>query len=742
MKRFTVSLLLLLALLGGVRGQSTELLEANRAFAFSAEVIGAERVALSWKIADGYYMYRSKFRASVIEGAAKLGELTLPKGKIKSDEFFGEQEIYTKNVVIHAAIERGDASAAQSILIEMTGQGCNEPIGVCYPPVQQTAAVQLIPVSMNNNTESNIVQGGAIDSLASLKNLLNAENNQPEFLHPDQAFKFDIYSENARSLIARFDIADGYYLYRDKISFQSQTAGVTLAEYQLPSGIKKEDEYFGLSETYYHGFEAVLPLKQQPQAGGKARLTVTYQGCADKGICYPPIKKNVLVDLMPINTAQASVSTTAVAGFGDSSLTGGFWGYVLGAFGVGLLLTFTPCVLPLVPIMSSFIVGQSGGITRARGGLLSIVYVLGTAVTYTAVGIVAGASGDQLQAYFQNIWFVGFLSIVLVLLALSMFGLYEIQMPNVVQSRLQQTSANLAGGKLAMVFVLGIISALIVGACVSPLLIGALGVAIVKGDPVLGGAIMFSMALGMGLFLVLLGLGLGTLLPRAGPWMDHIKYAFGVVLVGTAIYLLETIPWIPVLYLWSLLLVVTAVFCGALQSLPQGAGPWQYLGKGLGVFLLVWGVLALMGGMGGNRDILRPIDIAGWGSTVQHTGSAQVEFVRVENLGDLDARLELARLEQKPVMLDYYADWCIDCVRMEKATFKHAKVGQVLADFILLQVDVTDAADDSTNAVKKRYGVYGPPAMLFFDRNGRERTDLRRYGFMPPEEFLGHLAQL
>ena len=392
--------------------------------------------------------------------------------------------------------------------------------------------------------------------------------------------------------------------------------------------------------------------------------------------------------------------------------------------------------------MSSFIVGESNNANRAHGGLLSLVYVLGTAVTYTAAGVVAGATGDQLQAYFQNIWFVGFVSIVLVVLALSMFGLYEIQMPSGIQSHLQQKTQKMAGGKLAMVFVLGVISALIVGACVSPLLIGALGVAIVKGDPTLGGAIMFSMALGMGFFLVAIGFGLGAVLPRAGAWMDYIKYGFGVVLIGTAIYLLGTIPWVPVLYLWSVLFIITAIYCGALQSLPQGASGWRYLGKGVGVVLLVWGVLALLGGMSGNRDILHPIDIAGWNKDSTVSESVGVEFVRVNNLADLDEQLEVARINQKPAMLDYYADWCVDCIRMEKATFNDSQVVEILSEFVLIQVDVTDATNESTNAVKKKYGVYGPPAMLFFDRNGLELSELRRYGFMSPPEFLAHIAEL
>ena len=746
-KTLLAYILLSLLALSTAHAQSDELLEPHKAFAFSAQVTSPEQISFTWDIADGYYMYRDKFTARVIDGGATIGDLVMPAGKTKTDEFFGEQVIYTGEVTFHAPVQRNGINKAQTVVIEVAGQGCNEPIGVCYPPLKQTATLQLAALTESGAagqqlTNKLATQSSEVNSLTSLKDLLNSDQNQQEFLHPDEAFRFDLYALDPDSLRARFVIADGYYLYRDKINFQSQTNGVNLGAYVLPPGIEKEDEYFGRTETYYDGFEVLLPLERQPQSANKADFFVTYQGCAEKGICYPPIKKSVGLDLMAVGAAYASPPGPTVGGSGTFSISQGFWGYVAGAFGVGLLLTFTPCVLPLIPIMSSFIVGESDNAQRVRGGLLSLVYVLGTAVTYTAAGVVAGASGDQLQAYFQNIWFVGFVSIVLLVLALSMFGLYEIQMPSGIQSHLQQKTQSMAGGKLAMVFVLGVISALIVGACVSPLLIGALGVAIVKGDPILGGAIMFSMALGMGFFLVVLGFGLGAVLPKAGAWMDYIKYGFGVVLIGTAIYLLGTIPWVPVLYLWSILFIITAIYCGALQSLPQGAAGWRYLGKGVGVVLLVWGVLALLGGMSGNRDILHPIDIASWngGSTLSESGA--VEFARVNNLTDLDEQLEVARINQKPVMLDYYADWCVDCIRMEKATFNDSQVAEVLSEFVLIQVDVTDATNEATNEVKKRYGVYGPPAMLFFDRNGQELAGLRRYGFMSPPEFLAHIAEL
>lgn len=725
--------------------QSEELLEPEKAFALSASAVTPEKLSFTWEIADGYYMYRDKFRVEVKSGGATIAELVMPPGKMKADEFFGDQEIYTGTKVIHALMDRNAIADEIDMVIEVTGQGCNEPVGVCYPPLKQSLALQLAALT-GNPGGGELQAGGAlsqpgsgVDSLQSLKDLLGAAQSEPAFLDPDEAFRFDLHRVDPANLRVRFDIAEGYYLYRDKVGFNSQTDGVGLAAWQLPPGKQKEDEYFGRTQVYYGGFEVSLPLLAHERGGSEATFRVTYQGCAEKGICYPPVEKNVVVDLLPFQAAHAASTIPAEV---TESAPETFWGYVIGAFGVGLLLTFTPCVLPMVPIMSSFIVGQSGTSSRSRGGMLSVVYVLGTALTYTLAGVLAGATGDQLQAYFQNIWFIGFLSIVLVLLALSMFDIYEMQMPSAIQSRLQEKTQGMTGGGLAMVFLLGVISALIVGACVSPLLIGALGVAIVEGDPVLGGAIMFAIAMGMGVFLVLIGMGMGSLVPRAGAWMAYVKYGFGVVLIGTAIYLLGTIHWIPVLYLWSALLVVTAVYCGALHSLPEGASGWRYLWKGIGVFMLAWGVLALLGAMSGSRDIMRPVDLSTWRAPAGEAAAGRLQFAVVNDLAGLDEQLESARLGGKPAMLDYYADWCVDCLRMEESTFKDPRVVKSMQDFVLVQVDVTDASEPSSKAVRKRYGVYGPPAMLFFDAAGAERSDLRRYGYMSPTEFLTHIDQL
>ncbi len=743
-------------------GQEEELLEPEKAFAVSARALDARRVAVTWDIADGYYMYRDKlaFRG---EGDARVASATYPNGKIKSDEFFGDVEVYVGSATFE--LELADASGPVNLVVD--GQGCNEPVGVCYPPMTRELAVML-PVATASAAEplADPVPGlaqalapkstpaDAGDPVSELRSLLGNIGGEDDFLPVDEAFKLDVTHAEDTALSARFEVADGYYLYQDKINFQVLTGPARTGDPILPPGKEKEDEYFGRMTVYLENFDVEVPLLRSAPEAAAITVEAGYQGCADEGICYPPVTRQYTIELPQLlgvaaaadggsGTAQGSGGTGG-AGAVDKSLIA----FLASAFGVGLLLTFTPCVLPMIPILSSIIVGQGANMTRARGGALSAIYVFGTAVTYAAIGWVAGATGEQLQAYFQNAWAIGILSVVFVLMALSMFGLYKIQMPSFIQSRLQEKSAALGGGTVSMVFVLGLVSALIVGACVSPLLISLLSIAIGRGDPVLGAAMMVAMALGMGVFLVAIGFGAGAILPRAGAWMERINHVFGVMLLAVAIYLLGALPAVPVLLLWAALLIIVAVYMGATQALPDGASGWRYLSKGIGTIALVWGVLSLVGGLAGNRDILNPIpagtffaagnDAAGG---APHAESAL--FVRVGTPEELDAQLARARQSGKHLMLDFYADWCVDCVRMEKSTFVDARVRERLGErFLMAQVDVTDPNDAGGKAIKQRYGVYGPPAILFFENGATEIRDLRLYGYRDSAEFLSILEKI
>ncbi|MBI3571102.1 MAG: protein-disulfide reductase DsbD [Gammaproteobacteria bacterium] len=751
-KRLVVALLFFFPLFAAAAVED-ELLEPDKAFALTTRVVDARTLEASWKIAPGYYLYRDKFKFESLDGAVALKFAITPAGKIKEDQFFGRTEIYTKSVSVRVPIERRPDGRHEAKL-KITAQGCNEPVGVCYPPITKEIRFKL-PVLVASASAGE-PKGGQITSLKDLAKTVTPMSDV-EPVDPAKAFRIDITPAGSDTLLARFTIEDCCYLYRDKTTFaltraDGSAADIKFSSVNLPKGKAKTDEFLGKTEVYHQGFEVRLPVSGVNTARGDYLLKVSYQGCSEKGvtICYPPATRQ-----FHVTAADGKLLVTGAADAGTVSAPEKprrnmqyFLLAIVVAFGTGLLLTFTPCVLPMIPILSSIIVGQGDvKLTKLRGGLLSGAYVLGTAVTYTVAGVVAGATGEQLQAYFQNAWAIGIFSTLFVLLALSMFGFYELQMPSFIQSRLQTGTQQVKGGSLFGVFVLGLVSALIVGACVSPLLISALGVAIASRDPVLGGAIMFSMALGMGVILIAIGVGAGFLLPRAGVWMDRVKQVFGVLLLAVAIYLLGVLPQVPVLLLWAVLLIITGVYLGATQSLPANAGGWRYLWKGLGTILLIWGVLALLGGFAGNRDFMNPLPISSLGITAGAPAgmpaSGEHLFERVKSLRELEGRLAEAKAARKPVMIDYYADWCTDCLRMEKATFTMPAVrAEMTGRFMLIQIDVTDPNDVESKAMKQRFGVFGPPAMLFFDSNGVERRDLRTYGFRGPDEFLGMLRQV
>lgn len=708
-----------------------DILEPGQAFRLEARMASPDALAVTWRVAEDHYMYRQRFTVKALEEGVELGEPVFPDGKRKHDEFFGDMEVYESDVTFTVPVS---GAAGGGFTLEAGGQGCNEPVGVCYPPITHTARVEPAPApqsSMSGGPSSDA--GGAQD----LQALLDSGSNRAEFLHPDDAFRLETTAMGHETLLVRFFIEPGYYLYRDKFEFRAAGPGFSIASTSLPPGESKVDEYFGETRVFYGTVDAQVTLARESDGPGTAELRVGYQGCAEDGICYPPIEKNVSVAL------PGSDGTPAVGGVdvtGGDGWRQGLWPVLL-AFGAGLLLTFTPCVLPMIPILGGVIVGQGSSVTRLRGGALAGVYVLGTAITYTGVGMLAGLTGDQLQAYFQNIWAIGFVAGLLVLMALAMFGLFELAMPAGIQTRLQQRALGVKSGAFGGVLALGMISALIVGACVSPVLISVLSLAITRGDPWLGGAIMFAMALGMGVFLVLLGLGFGHVLPRAGSWMTTVKHVFGVMLLAVAVYLLGAIPEVPVMHLWAGLLVGTALYVGAGGRADERLGI-RLTRQAAALVLAAWAVLAVIGGLQGSRDILSPVaPHALLGQEGRSTVHAR--FERVSTPGALAERMQAARAQGKPVMIDYYADWCVDCVRMEKTTFSDPEVAQLLNDgFVLLQVDVTDPNAAGPRAIKQSHGIYGPPAMLFFNDQGEEVSDMRRYGYMDSEAFLRHIEPL
>ena len=557
--------------------------------------------------------------------------------------------------------------------------------------------------------------------------------NKPKFLPPDQAFVLKIEVVDQRTLRAHFTITPGYYLYRDKTTFSIANDTAKIAHVTLPPGETKNDPNFGVLQVFHDSFQGELALEavdvKMPLA-----VQATYQGCSDEGLCYPPIEKRYTLELTQVVSTAPPVITPAPedenSRIAQLFRDGNFWLIVSFFFGAGLLLALTPCVFPMIPILSGIIVGRGRHITHAHAFLLSLAYVLGMAVTYAIVGVAAGYSGSLLSNALQTPWVLGGFAALFVLLALSMFGLYELQLPAALQSRLSDTSNRLHGGHLSGVFAMGALSAIIMGPCVAAPLAGALLYISQTHDAVLGGTALFVLALGMGVPLLLIGTSAGTLLPKAGPWMEGVKKFFGVTMLALAIWIvMPVIPLAAQMLAWASLLIFSAIHLHALDPLPPNSKGGRRLGKAVGVFALLLGVAYLIGALSGARDILRPL-----GSIVGTTPAATpaLPFERVKGLAALEARI--AQVPGKVVMLDFYADWCISCKEMERFTFSDPAIQARLKKAVLLQADVT-ANDADDKALLQRFQLFGPPAILFYDRNGRELPDARVIGYQDAAEF-------
>jgi len=579
----------------------------------------------------------------------------------------------------------------------------------------------------------------------------------------EQAFRFTAEVSAPDRLRLVWDITDGTFLYREKIRIALEDApNVTLGPYELPEPEIKPDSVrpdgtTGDVAVYHHRIDLPLPLLRGSREPTSLKLVIAYQGCAEHGICYPPVTQRITLDLpaatdeltdiaMPRARAPTAYTGPPEAEGDDEPLSesdriaaalagGNPWATAVLFFGFGLLLAFTPCVFPMVPILSGIIAGQGAAITTRRAFILSLIYVLAMASTYAVAGMLAGLFGANLQAAFQNPWSLGLFALVLVALALSMFGFYELQLPSGLQSRLTAVSNRQQRGTLAGVAVMGLLSALIVGPCVAPPLAGALIFIGRTGDWLLGGVSLFALSLGMGAPLIAIGTSAGKLLPKAGAWMDAVKAVFGVALLAVAILLLQRIlPPAVAMALWGLLLICSAIYLGALRQLPPTAGGWSKLWKSLGFCLLTYGVLMLVGTAAGGKDTLQPLRGLGLGGdrvTMRHA-----VFKPIRSVADLDRELATAG---RPVMLDFYADWCVSCKELERYTFSDPTVVAELGRFVLLRADVTANDEQDRALMQNRFGISGPPAILFFDSRGRELRGYRVIGFKPAREFADHL---
>ncbi|MDR2638023.1 MAG: protein-disulfide reductase DsbD [Zoogloeaceae bacterium] len=572
--------------------------------------------------------------------------------------------------------------------------------------------------------------------------LLPALSVGKDFLDPSLAFQPSLRALDDRTLEVRFAIAPEYYLYRERFRFTAEN--VTLGEASFPQGKRKIDDTFGEVEVYYDEVAIVLPVERNSSGVMLFPLSIVSQGCAESGLCYLPQTHRLTAELPPEGSAPPRLADEPPldeSGFFAERLgKPGFWGKLFFFFAAGLGLALTPCVFPMLPILSGIIVGQGETVTRGRAFFLSLFYVLGMAIAYAAAGVAAGLSGTLLSNLLQTPWVLFSFAALFVLLACAMFGLYTLQLPVVLQNCLAGHSRRRKGGHFLAVFLMGVLSALIVGPCVAAPLAGALLYIGKSGDALLGGAALFVMALGMGVPLLAIGLSAGALLPRAGAWMNEVKKGFGVLLLATAVWIVSpVVAGEAVMLAYALILIVGAVALRALDPLPPEAGGAARFWKGIGIVFLLWGAALFVGALSGSRDPLQPL--AGLRAGNASPATEALPFERVGNLAELEARLREAAAAGQPALLDFYADWCVSCKEMERFTFADPAVRSRLQSFVRLRADVTAGTSDD-RALLQRFKLYGPPGILFFDRKGEEIPDIRVVGFQNAAAFLQVLARV
>ncbi|GAA0719062.1 protein-disulfide reductase DsbD [Dokdonella soli] len=792
MRKLLAGLAALFVSIAAAQAQSSDdLLPVEQAFKLTAKVAAPGTIALHWEIAPDYYLYRTRIKAKTSQAGLTLAALDLPAGEKKHDEFLGDVEVYHHAIDATLPYTLADATA-KTLAVTITVQGCHQTDPkICYPPNPTTLTLDVPPAVVGaasaamplTNVQKSIAAEAAPTErspasplglkLGGAQPLAGATENMP--LPPEQAFVFEAIAQSPTAILARWTMPKGYYLYRDKSSVAlADGTGVKLGAPQWPNGVDHTDEHFGTVKVYFNQVELPIPLAREHGEAQTIKVHAEYQGCQENGICYPVMPRDVSIDLpaasaselaaaksafvgaasaaMPSSAPQKSIAaeaapTKAAAGAGGQSeeqalaanLSSNRLLALLSFFGFGLLLAFTPCVFPMIPILSGIIAGSGENVTTRRAFVLSVVYVLATCVVFTIAGVVAGLAGANLQAAFQKPWILWSFAILFVLLSLSMFGFYELQLPSSWQSKIANISNQQKSGSLIGVAIMGLLSALIVGPCVAPPLAAAVLYISQTRDPVFGGLALFVLSLGMGAPLVVFGTAAGKLLPRAGAWMDAVKAVFGVVFLGLAIWMLARIldgVWIMLMV--GALLVASAVYLGALERLADGASGWRKLWKALGVILLVAGAAELIGAAAGGRDVTQPLAgiVANGG---KDAGAGELAFRTIKSSADLDRELAAASAAGKPAMLDFYADWCVSCKEMEKFTFTRPEVRQALAGFVLLKADVT-ANDDADQALLKRFSLFGPPATIFFNK-GDERRALRLIGFEKAEDFITRIGK-
>ena len=786
--RLLLPALLLLLLVQSAPAQE-DFLRPEQAFQVQARLGEDGRtVVMDWTIAEGYYLYRNKFRVTPTDSRVTLGELNTSEPEIKNDPIFGKVEVYHRSARVQVPVT-GFPDGLDGLTLKLRYQGCAEQ-GICYPPqihevslpaprLAAAATAAAAPAA------SPAAPAGGDDALGALNDALGLGALEDDILPVDQAFRVAADSPDGKTLVVRWQIADGTYLYQDKLKVRVGGDGVRLSKYELPpADIKqdaiKPDDSIGDVLVYHKQVTLRIPLLRDNTAETEIEVLTGYQGCADRGICYPPQKKTLRVPLpaigdgnaqpaataqpepisvtkapqpLPEDTAAATTTTSAAAPRSEQDalldrLHGSGFGFgLLLSLGFGLLVAFTACMYPMIPILTSLIMGQGNKVTPFRAFELSLAYTQGIALTYGVLGIAMALVGKSLgiQSALQTPWVLVPSIILFVALALSMFGFYQIQVPAAIQSRLNNLSNQQKGGSVVGVGLMGVVSALIVGPCGGPVLLAMLAFAASSDSLLHGFLIMWLFGTGMGLPLLVMGAGGGALMPKAGTWMDTVKATGGVIMLALALSFLERmsptyIPTATIMLLWGALLIVTAVYMGALRQLPEGESGWYRLWKGLGLVLLIYGATFIVGVAAGGRDTTQPLRGLFSDSGAGPTAPAHLAFKRIHGWDALQAELAAAKAAGKPVMLDFYADWCTYCKVMEKELFPDPRVQQALAGFVLLQADIT-RQDEQDRELTDRLELPAPPALFFWDPSGRLRKELRLVGEPTVEALIASARQ-
>ena len=730
---FRTVFVLSLALAGAAVAQD-ELLPAEEAFKYVVTDTG-EAFEIDWALYEHAYLYKSRLSFESGTDAIVLGAAELPKGIDHEDEFFGRQEIYRDFffVTIPYTVV-GERPATADLVIK--SQGCDDNIGICYPPQTWTETVTLKATS----TKPKLKLGQ-----------LGGAGSTGDFPPVDEVFIPEMFAVDGNTVELGIRIEPGFYIYKDKLTVRALSDDAQAGRWDLPAGKMKHDEYFGDVEVYPESFIARLAIARATPDAMNLDVELGYQGCAEGGLCYMPQTRVLTVSLPMASSVGALPQDAAVDSGAPQSeqarlaniITGSSIWVAAGLFFLaGLGLAFTPCVLPMVPILSGIIAGEGENVTPMRGFSLALSYVLGMAIVYTGAGVAAAAAGMQLQATFNQPWVLVLFSGLFVALALGMFGVYELQVPSSIQTRLSGISGNQKAGTTVGAFIMGALSALIVTACVAPALIAALTVMAQTGDMLRSGTALFAMSLGMGAPLLLVGAAQGKFLPKAGPWMVAVRNSFGFMMLGLAIWMLSRIlPGNVTMLLWAVLVFMAGVFMGGLTTLTRESTGPQKLGKGFGFLAIVYGIVLLLGGLSGGSNPLQPLAAVsmGGGASVAEEAHA-LPFQRIKTVADLDKELQRASSQGKTAFLDFYADWCVSCKEMEAYTFTDGAVQAELSNTVWIQADVT-ANDEQDQELLKRFGVFGPPTIIFFGADGQQRHGYEVVGYMPADEFTAHLRQ-